>query len=155
MNWHIFDTSVFSFLLQYINTLAELKKPKSIWIILNIRAAHTHFHTHYSPSLHTCTRNTDTPSETHTICTWEYHESLLTKTVLQIDSHGQREHLELISLLCSDKSFGADFRLTIQTLLMHRKHICLLPHPVVNNQQVRWGCVLFSSSSSYFNSLFC
>lgn len=71
--------------------------------------------------------------------------------VLQIGSHGQREHLELISLLCFDKSFSADFRLTIQTLLMHRKHICLLPIPVVNNQQVRLGWVF----SSYFNSLFC
>lgn len=38
-------------------------------------------------------------------------------------------------------AFGADFRLTIQTLLMHRNHICLLPILVVNNQQVRWGCV--------------
>lgn len=24
---------------------------------------------------------------------------------------------------------------------MHRNHICLLPILVVNNQQVRWGCV--------------
>lgn len=38
-------------------------------------------------------------------------------------------------------AFGADFRLTIQTLLMHRNHICLLPILVVNNQQVRWGSV--------------
>lgn len=80
-----------------------------------------------------------------TICTLEYHETLSTKrkrsVSLQIGSLGQPEHPELISLRFPDKSFGADFRLTIQTLLMHRKHICLLPIPGVNNQQVRWGCV--------------
>lgn len=65
----------------------------------------------------------------------------LMKTGLQMDSHGRREHLELISLRRSDTSLGADFRLTIQTLLMHRNHICLLPILVVNNQQVRWGSV--------------
>lgn len=60
-----------------------------------------------------------THTHTHTICTWKYHETLLTKMVLQIDSHGQREHLELISLLCFDKSFSVDFRLTIQTQETH------------------------------------
>lgn len=110
----------------------------------------THFNTQML-SLYTCMQTTHTSHDTHTICIWEYHENLLTKIVSQIDSHGQREHLELISLPCFDKSFSADFRLTIQTLLIHRNHICLLPIPIVNNQQVRWGCVF----SPYFNSLFC
>lgn len=74
------------------------------------------------------------------------------KTGLQIDLHGWREHLELISLRCFDTSLGADFRLTIQTLLMHGKHICLLPILVVNNQQVRWDCVflLLPTSIAFF-----
>ncbi len=95
--------------------------------------------------------NSITHAQNHTVCPGKYHETLLTRMVLQIGWHGQEEHLELISLRCFDKSFGADFRLTIQTLLIHRKHICLLPIPVVNNQQVRWGCIF----SPYFSSLFC
>lgn len=79
--------------------------------------------------IYACREPTHPMVHTHTICNWEYHENLLTKMVLQIDSHGQREHLELISLLCFDKSFSADFRLTIQTLLIHKKHICLPSHP--------------------------
>ena len=107
---------------------------------------HTRIHTHphgasLAITIRRCMQSThashDTHPHAHAAGNWVYHENLLTKMVLRIDTHGQREHLELISLLCFDKSFGADSRLTIQTLLIHKKHICLLPIPIVNNQQVR------------------
>lgn len=112
-------------------------------------------------SLHTCMQTTYTSPETLSqsvlgIIMRLYWPKKTKRFFLQIGSHGQREHLELISLRCFDKSYGADFRLTIQTLLMHRKHICLLPIPVVNNQQVRWGCVFFSpllTSIAFFVNL--
>lgn len=121
--------------------------------------AGAHFNTHkYEIITHTCMQTTYTSHRNAlTICTLEYHETLSTKkkrsVSLQIGSLGQREHLELISLRFCDKSFAADFRLTIQTLLMYRKHICLLPIPGVNNQQVRWGFA--PPPPPHFNSLFC
>lgn len=115
--------------------------------------AGAHFNTHkYEIITHTRMQTTYTSHRNAlTICTVKYHETLSTKkrgsVSLQIGSLGQREHLELISFRFCDKSLVADFTLTIQTLLMHRKHICLLPIPGVNNQQVRWGCVSPTPSS--------
>lgn len=45
MNWHIFDRSVFSFFPQYINTLAELKKPKDMDYTERQSCSHTLPHT--------------------------------------------------------------------------------------------------------------
>lgn len=86
-------------------------------------------------------------------CSRNVYGSPITHTIIDANGLADREHLELISLRCFDTSLGADFRLTIQTLLMRGKPICLLPILVVNNQQVRWDCVfllLLVTSIAFF-----
>lgn len=102
---------------------------------MNAAEAAEAFGIKYSPGLHLshvawCVpTRLPTLTSTHTVGNWEYHENLLTKVLRRIDSHGRPQHLELISLLCFDKSSGADFRLTIQT---HKEaHLSSPPSPLL------------------------
>lgn len=94
---------------------------------------HTHEHTllHHSHAYRI-------PARTHTRAVREYHWWKQVCRSTRMDGESIWNWSAYAALI---PAFGADFRLTIQTLLMHRNHICLLPILVVNNQQVRWGCV--------------